>query len=60
MAGTCSSLSAATMSMSTVDRGSPASELAMEPPIELGMPSASSVPATVTATPIGSTGVVTK
>lgn len=45
--------------MSSVDRGSPAIELAIDPPIVWMIPSASSARVTVSANAIGSTGMVT-
>lgn len=47
------------MSISIVDRGSPAIELAIEPPMVWTIPSASNARATKIATAIGSTGTVT-
>jgi hypothetical protein len=47
-------------SMLMVERGSPAKELAMEPPIVWGMPSVSRTWATESAIAIGSAGTLTE
>lgn len=58
-ATTCRGSRAATISISRVDRGSPASELAIDPPIVWATRSSSNARVTSSATPIGSSAPLT-